>query len=93
MSSVVSALAPKTEIPNTAPPPPVLRTLQDTGLSTDQVEQLLVKTLYGGEATGLSLADRLRLPFTMIEPLIERLRAEQLIEVRGSAGRSRLHRP
>jgi len=86
MSSVVSALAPKTEIPNTAPPPPVLRTLQDTGLSTDQIEQLLVKTLYGGEATGLSLADRLRLPFTMIEPLIERLRAEQLIEVRGSAG-------
>jgi hypothetical protein len=64
----------------------VLRTLQDTGLSTDQVEQLLVKTLYGGEATGLSLAERVKLPFTMIEPLIERLRAEQLIEVRGSAG-------
>jgi len=64
----------------------VPRTLQDTGLSADQIEQLLVKTLYGGEATGLALADRLRLPFTMIEPLIERLRAEQLIEVRGSAG-------
>jgi DNA-binding PadR family transcriptional regulator len=86
MSSVASALAPTTSIPNTAPAPPVLRTLQDTGLSTDQVEQLLVKTLYGGEATGLSLAERVRLPFTMIEPLIERLRAEQLIEVRGSAG-------
>jgi hypothetical protein len=86
MSSVTTALAPSTAVPNTAPAPPALRALQDTGLSTDQVEQLLVKTLYGGEATGLVLSDRLRLPFTMIEPLIERLRAEQLIEVRGSAG-------
>jgi hypothetical protein len=86
MTSVATALAPSTAVPNTAPAPPVLRTIQDTGLSVDQIEQLLVKTLYGGEATGLMLAERLRLPFTMIEPLIERLRSEQLIEVRGSAG-------
>ena len=86
MSAVTTALANPVEIPNTAPAPPVPKTLQDTGLSADQVEQLLVKTLYGGEATGLMLADRIRLPFTMIEPLIERLRSEQLIEVRGSAG-------
>ena len=33
--------------------PPVPTTLEDTGLSTDQIEQLLVKTLYAGEATGL----------------------------------------
>ena len=47
------------------------------------VEQLLVKTLYGGELTGLMLAERLRLPFTIIEPIIERIRVERLIEVRG----------
>ena len=29
------------------------RTLAETGLGADQIEQLLVKTLYGGEATGL----------------------------------------
>ena len=52
----------------------------------DQVEQLLVKTLYAGELTGLALADRMRLPYAILEPLIERLRAEQLIEVRGAAG-------
>jgi hypothetical protein len=86
MSAVASALAEPATIPNTAPAPPVPKTLQDTGLSADQVEQLLVKTMYGGEATGLALAERLRLPFTMLEPLIERLRAEQLVEVRGSAG-------
>ena len=58
-------------------------TLEDTGLTTDMVEQLIVKTLYGGEMTGLMLAERLRLPFTIIEPIIERIRAERLIEVRG----------
>ena len=73
-------------IPATAPAPPVPMTLAQTGLSADQVEHLLVKTLYGGEATGLTLAERLRLAFTMIEPLIERVRAEQLVEVRGTTG-------
>ncbi len=66
--------------------PPIPTTLHDTGLNADQVEQLLVKTLYVGEASGLSVADRVRLPFTILEPLIERLRSEQLIEVRGANG-------
>ena len=68
------------------PPPPVPTTLDATGLAADHVEQLLVKTLYGGEATGLALADRLRLPYTVLEPLVERIRAERLVEVRGTAG-------
>ena len=74
------------DVPNTAPAPPVPASLRETGLGADQLEQLLVKTLYGGEATGLTLADRLRLPFTILEPLIERVRAERLAEVRGSTG-------
>ena len=68
------------------PAPPVPVTLADTGLTADQVEQLLVKTLYAGEATGLPLAERMRLPYAILEPIIERLRAERLIEVRGAAG-------
>jgi hypothetical protein len=66
--------------------PPVPKSLPDTGLSADQVEQLLVKTLYVGEATGLAVADRMRLPFTILEPIIERLRAERQMEVRGAGG-------
>jgi hypothetical protein len=81
-----TAMAPLPELSHAAPPPPVLKSLQDTGLAMDQIEQLLIKTLYGGEASGLALAERMRLPFTMLEPLIERVRAEQLVEVRGSAG-------
>jgi hypothetical protein len=60
--------------------------LRDTGLGVDQIERLLIKTLYTGEATGLVIADRLRLPYTLLEPLVERARAEQLVEVRGSTG-------
>ena len=69
------------DIRTTAPQVPT--SLEQTGLTTDMVEQLLVKTLYGGELTGLMLADRLRLPYTLIEPIIERIRNERLIEVRG----------
>ena len=67
-----------------APPAPV--TLADTGLSADKVLRLLLKTLYAGEASGLAVADSMRLPFAILEPLIERSRAEQLIEVRGATG-------
>jgi hypothetical protein len=60
--------------------------LADTGLGADLVEQLLIKTLYGGEASGVALSERLCLPFTVFEPIVERARAERLIEVRGATG-------
>jgi hypothetical protein len=69
---------------HTAPTPPMPASLDDTGLTVGQVEQLLVKTLYDGELTGLAVADRMRLPYSILEPLIERLRAERLVEVRGA---------
>jgi hypothetical protein len=82
MESVATAVEPT---PDTqAPLSP--QTLEDTGLAVDSIEQLLVKTLYGGEASGLGLSDRVCLPYSLFEPLLERLRAERLIEVRGTAG-------
>jgi hypothetical protein len=69
-----------------SPAPPLPRTLEDTGLGEDQIEQLLIKTLYGGEASGHVTAERVRLSWTILEPLVERARAERLIEVRGATG-------
>jgi predicted ATPase with chaperone activity len=66
-------------------------TVEQTGLPPDRVHQLLVKTLYGAEATGAVVADRLRLPFTTIEPLIEHARSEHLVEVRGAGGSTAAH--
>jgi hypothetical protein len=76
------------EIPGVPQPPsPALpRTIQDTGLAVEQIEQLLVKTLFTGEATGRVVADQMCLGYAMLEPLIERLRAERQIEVRGTTG-------
>jgi hypothetical protein len=68
------------------PAPALPRTLEDVGLPVDRIEQLLIKTLYGGEATGTLLADRLRIAFAILEPLVERARAQQLVEVRGATG-------
>ena len=69
---------------NIAPEAP--RSLADAGLTVDQLEQLLVKTLFTGEATGQTLADRTCLPYGILEPVFERLRAERQVEVRGGAG-------
>jgi hypothetical protein len=66
--------------------PPLPHTVAETGLSVDQIEQLMIKTLHTGELTGVMLADRVCLPYSLLEPLIERLRAEHLIEVRGTTG-------
>jgi hypothetical protein len=75
-----------TTVPITVAPFPAPTSLEQTGLAPDQIAMLMVKILYGGEATGLAVADRMRLPFQIIEPLLERARAERLLEVRGMAG-------
>ncbi len=72
-------------IPN-APVPRGPLTIEETGLGADQLCRLFVKVLYAGEATGVMVADRLRLPYSIFEPLIEGMRAERLMEVRGTAG-------
>jgi hypothetical protein len=69
-----------------APVPPAPSTIEATGISLDQIAQLLVKALYSGEATGLTLAARLRLPYALLEPIVEHARAERIVEVRGAAG-------
>jgi hypothetical protein len=86
MSVLLEEGKPPTEVTGAAPfqPPPAPHTIEDAGLSADLVEQLIVKLLYGGESTGLALADRICLPFGALEGLVERVRAERLVEVRGA---------
>jgi len=61
-------------------------TLDDTGLSADAVSALVLKTLYVGEARGTSIAGAVKLPYGILEPLLEMLRAEQLVEVKNALG-------
>ncbi len=82
----MTQMPPKVDVPRAAPVPPVPVTLADTGLTADKVEALIVKTLYAGEMSGLQLAESLRLPYPILEPIVERARGERQIEVRGAAG-------
>jgi hypothetical protein len=69
-----------------APVPRAPATIEETGLTADQVSQLFVKSLFTGEATGTVLSERMKLPYNVLEALVEHIRAERLIEVKGSTG-------
>jgi hypothetical protein len=70
--------------PVLAPPKPA--TIEATGLSADTLWSILIKMLHGGEASGMGLADRVCLPYGILEPLLEKLRVEQLVEVKSAVG-------
>jgi len=68
-----------------APGTPV--SLREVGLNRDMLIHLIVKILYySGEVTGSYLAQRLRLPYTIVDELIEFIKVERLCEVKGMAG-------
>jgi hypothetical protein len=67
-------------------PPPVPQALEDLGVPADRVGELMLKTLVGGEASGSELAERLAVPFSLLEPIVEHARAMKLVEVKGASG-------
>src|SRR6188472_2838135 len=69
-----------------AAPPGPPSTLKETGLHPDTLSQLMLKTLVAGEATGTGLSESLRLPYSILDALIQHARVEKLIEVRGASG-------
>src|SRR5215212_6851572 len=68
-----------------APPAPP-NSIEETGLHRDTLAQLLLKTLVSGEASGTGLADKLRLPYSVLDALVQHARVEKLLEVRGTSG-------
>src|SRR5688500_15889372 len=66
--------------------PPVPVQPLDTGLSPDLIFQLVAKTLHlAGELVGTALADRLGVPFQIIEPALMLMKREQQVEIAGGA--------
>jgi hypothetical protein len=86
MTPVAATAEPTFAMAGTPPPPSPPSTLGETGLHPDTLSQLLLKTLVAGEASGTGLADKLRLPYAVLDSLVEHARIEKLIEVRGAAG-------
>src|SRR3954468_18679516 len=71
---------------NAPAPPAPPQTMQETGLHPDTLSQLMLKTLVAGETSGTHLADAMRLPFSVLDAMIQHARVEKLIEVRGASG-------
>ena len=68
-------------------PQPLTR-LEDTGLNSLNVSDLVLKVLYlGGVLAGYEISEIVKLPFTgVLETIIDFLKREKYIEVRGSGG-------
>jgi hypothetical protein len=84
MTATATAARPAAPAPPSPPPPP--STLEAAGLHPDTLAQLLLKTLIAGEASGTALAEKLRLPYSVLEALVQHARVEKLVEVRGTSG-------
>jgi len=84
MSAVLAPVLDAVEGQPLPPVPPA--TIAETGLHPDSLAQLLLKTLVAGEATGTALADKLRLPYSVLDALVQHARVEKLVEVRGTTG-------
>ena len=67
-------------------PPAPPSTIAETGLHPDTLSQLMLKTLIAGEASGTQLAESLRLPFSVLDAMVQHARVEKLIVVRGAGG-------
>jgi len=85
MTPAVATVAAPVATPAPAPPPPPA-TVAETGLHPDTLAQLMLKTLIAGESSGTHLAESMRLPYSVLEAMVQHARVEKLVEVRGASG-------
>ncbi|MEX2287339.1 MAG: AAA family ATPase [Planctomycetaceae bacterium] len=66
--------------------PQAPNTLEEAGLTFDDVQRLALKFLAAkGSATGRTICGQIRLPFHIVEPILKQLKQEQLLTFRGTA--------
>jgi len=82
----LAAVAEKLEARTQPTPPPPPATIAETGLHPDTLAQLMLKTLIAGEMSGTQLSEKMRLPYSVLDAMIQHARVEKLIEVRGTSG-------
>ncbi|QDU95967.1 ATP-binding protein [Lignipirellula cremea] len=95
--AVHSGLAPTAPMP-AHPSPPASTAIPDSfvpaeptsfraaGLSDSDVEMLVMKYLLArGDASGREIADQVKLPFMLVEPLLRQLKQDQMLAYKGSA--------
>ena len=87
LAALIEAVAPRQAPEGEAFAPPVPQRLEDTGLTEATIEELILKTLFTrGEVIGRDIAGAIGLKFSVIEPRVEFLKRQRLIEAKGSLG-------
>ena len=68
--------------------PKAIQSMEDTGLTHGFLADMAIKIMYfRGQVTGYEIAEQLRLPYqTVMNPIMEFLKREQMCEVKGSGG-------
>lgn len=77
-----------TNLPSAEWEPPVIQTVEDTGLTPGFIQDLILKLMYlRGQLNGRDIANSTHLPFNgVISPMLDFLKREQMCEVKGSGG-------
>ncbi len=66
--------------------PKVPTTLEETNLTAEEVERLVLKYLLNrGSGTGRELSSQVCLPFTLVDPIMKQLKMDQLVAFKGTA--------
>jgi hypothetical protein len=86
--TTMAALAALDQSADSAAPAPGAppSTIAETGLHPDTLSQLMLKTLIAGETSGTQLAESMRLPYSVLDAMVQHARVEKLVEVRGAGG-------
>ncbi|SEK73363.1 hypothetical protein SAMN05444354_102196 [Stigmatella aurantiaca] len=78
------ALEPATPPPSHRFWPQQPRTLEECGLTVSMVEELILKAIFfAGEMRGMDIANRLKLPTQLVDEIIEGLRRQKYLDIRG----------
>src|SRR5437667_6307503 len=87
LAALMEAVSPSQAPKDAAFAPPVPQRLEETGLTEAMLEELILKTLFTrGEVIGRDIAGAIGLKFSVIEPRVEFLKRQRLIEAKGSLG-------
>lgn len=66
--------------------PKVPESLDEAGLGPEDVERLILKFIFNkGAASGRAVANQIKLPFSIIDPLMKGMKRDQLLALAGSA--------
>src|SRR3984957_9286309 len=66
--------------------PKAPETLEETGLTFEEIERLILKFLLAkGSGRGRGIANQVRLPFQIVDPILKQLKQEQLVAFKGAA--------